>query len=531
MCVYRSVFPCGDRMVAIIDDREDVWGRAPNLIHVKPYMFFSGVADINAPPSSSASSSPPASAGTVPPADSTDCLEDKGVNKLLETQDSGEVVVEDDNETFPDSSQSQSNTVASSQSTESDKEGSVQSDNSDSSSSVDSDGSSTSSGVSSVNSEDGLIQEAEPVDTQLDVPQSVTATPGDSINPASLSKQETHATEKSIPKPIPDTESGSTQLSIVDVKSDSKQPANIKVDSNQRNKDIRPHSSVSRITRLPSNIQDPDNFLVHLAATLSRIHKIFYTEYNANGAGHQSLATSSHIHTPDLKEIIPRLRNSVLQDCHILFTGVIPTNVPPERCPEWNTARAFGATIHTTLVGNSDKMYKPTTHLIVGKVGTSKLHEARRMPGIKIVGCSWLWASAESWQRADETLHPVKEGKSSCKEEKHPSWQNKTVAQVRQERTSSISMPLISDKELVEMDEEVDAEMDDNDSDSSTSATEPDSRDNTLNTDSVLEGSRKRKLSESPQSLSNSSDIAKSSDEDNDEDDDEYGALLEAQIS
>ena len=53
-------------MVAIIDDREDVWGRCPNLVHVKPYVFFSGTTDINAPPplvptSESPSSSSPSS--------------------------------------------------------------------------------------------------------------------------------------------------------------------------------------------------------------------------------------------------------------------------------------------------------------------------------------------------------------------------------------------------------------------------------------------------------------------------------------
>ena len=37
-------------MVCIIDDREDVWNKAPNLVHVKPYRFFQGTADINAPP-------------------------------------------------------------------------------------------------------------------------------------------------------------------------------------------------------------------------------------------------------------------------------------------------------------------------------------------------------------------------------------------------------------------------------------------------------------------------------------------------
>lgn len=39
-------------MVCIIDDREDVWNSARNLIHVKPYQYFKGVGDINAPPGS-----------------------------------------------------------------------------------------------------------------------------------------------------------------------------------------------------------------------------------------------------------------------------------------------------------------------------------------------------------------------------------------------------------------------------------------------------------------------------------------------
>lgn len=40
-------------MVCIIDDREDVWNFASNLVHVKPYQFFKGVGDINAPPGGS----------------------------------------------------------------------------------------------------------------------------------------------------------------------------------------------------------------------------------------------------------------------------------------------------------------------------------------------------------------------------------------------------------------------------------------------------------------------------------------------
>lgn len=37
-------------MVCIIDDREDVWEHASNLIHVKPYRFFQHTGDIHAPP-------------------------------------------------------------------------------------------------------------------------------------------------------------------------------------------------------------------------------------------------------------------------------------------------------------------------------------------------------------------------------------------------------------------------------------------------------------------------------------------------
>ncbi|KAI0990328.1 hypothetical protein GJ496_011464 [Pomphorhynchus laevis] len=36
----RSIFPCGDEMVAILDDRQDVWDNAINLILVPPFEFF-----------------------------------------------------------------------------------------------------------------------------------------------------------------------------------------------------------------------------------------------------------------------------------------------------------------------------------------------------------------------------------------------------------------------------------------------------------------------------------------------------------
>ncbi|XP_070165279.1 RNA polymerase II subunit A C-terminal domain phosphatase isoform X3 [Polyergus mexicanus] len=46
----KALFPCGDDLVCIIDDREDVWQGCGNLVQVKPYHFFHHTGDINAPP-------------------------------------------------------------------------------------------------------------------------------------------------------------------------------------------------------------------------------------------------------------------------------------------------------------------------------------------------------------------------------------------------------------------------------------------------------------------------------------------------
>lgn len=42
----NNIFPSGDAMVVIIDDRADVWANAPNLVRVRPYVYFkSSISD------------------------------------------------------------------------------------------------------------------------------------------------------------------------------------------------------------------------------------------------------------------------------------------------------------------------------------------------------------------------------------------------------------------------------------------------------------------------------------------------------
>ncbi|VDN95696.1 unnamed protein product [Brugia pahangi] len=45
----QALFPCGDHMIVMIDDRPDVWQYSDALIQVKPYRFFKEIGDINAP--------------------------------------------------------------------------------------------------------------------------------------------------------------------------------------------------------------------------------------------------------------------------------------------------------------------------------------------------------------------------------------------------------------------------------------------------------------------------------------------------
>lgn len=53
----NNLFPCGDAMVCIIDDRADVWADAGNLIQVKPYSYFkTSISDGAQTPSSSTAS-------------------------------------------------------------------------------------------------------------------------------------------------------------------------------------------------------------------------------------------------------------------------------------------------------------------------------------------------------------------------------------------------------------------------------------------------------------------------------------------
>ena len=518
--------------MAIIDDREDVWGRSPNLIHVKPYLFFSGTSDINFPPTSNHSrrhvgrlhhqhapyqqhhrrrqspgkgyslSNPlpfkvrhvirqpaavPAAEGmvhetggkhpTIPPTESGDCRETGAGSQAAED-------LHVPSNQLPDSSGvvQESNDVNSIINM---AENSMQSTGTDTGEAPSSTlGGETSGGGNGISS-DG-VRELEPSDNSCaesfrpgvrDEQEDLVVRSSDLRTPADMSMEEEEASSE-IPEHLSSEQAGQPQEAPVsssvwfsgnninnnnnkdgdgtskngkgsdsDTSSDSSSSISSSsgiddslfddmaardagdegegeagVSSTGQNgeaagstgtdpsgstkaSDLSANMSEKDYKRTappPIEIKDPDTFLLQLADILERVHAIFYEQYDG-----MTLSRSRDCTIPDLKKIIPELRQSILKGCRILFTGIIPTNTPPRKNAEWRTARAFGATIHTELIPgldstSEDEALRATTHVIAGKPGTTKMHEASRLPGVKIISAKWLWTCAEHWKRVDE---------------------------------------------------------------------------------------------------------------------------------
>ena len=258
----------------------------------------------------------------------------------------------------------------------------------------------------------------------------------------------------------------------------------------------------------PRKIEDNDNFLVHLGHILTRIHNTFYSEYDEiKKNSDQQHQQSNTIDTPDLNEIIPRLRKSVFSKCNILFSGVIPLGTPIERSREWSTARAFGGNVHTDIIkglnsSSPNSVRLSTTHLVVGRPDTSKYRRARKIDGIKIVSSRWFWSSAEQWlKQPEEEYKPeflLKEDESRI--EKKANKESKAVSNTSSDRISNKRSKFpentagrdlrknekletttqrlytrkfsVSSEELEKMEAEIDAELSTDESDSSSNNNE-----------------------------------------------------------
>ncbi|ETI26641.1 hypothetical protein G647_10402 [Cladophialophora carrionii CBS 160.54] len=164
-----------------------------------------------------------------------------------------------------------------------------------------------------------------------------------------------------------------------------------------------------------SILKNDDEELIHLEATLTKVHEAFFAEYDRKRLGGkggrvaeltgkrkeplpsrddnegQSLELRF---VPDVKRVMPAMKMRVLAGVRIVFSGVLPLGTDIQNADISTWAKTFGATI-------TDKISRDVTHVIAARPGTAKVKQAVKR-GIKVVGTPWLIASMQQWRKLDE---------------------------------------------------------------------------------------------------------------------------------
>ncbi|KAK6185364.1 hypothetical protein SNE40_007614 [Patella caerulea] len=353
----KALFPCGDCMVAIIDDREDVWNFAPNLIHVKPYHFFQGTADINAPPGLTKTEN-----DSVPV--SHEVRRSSSETRKL---DEPETVKSDD--------------------LEKQKSSEPQTQNSD-------------------KPQTQKLDEPEAMEVESDSDRMSTDGDKDLVKD-NINSSSNQSDENSNKTAADNKNSLHSDNSVADVSNSkgnySEQSATSTTDDKSK-KLIKSQNSEEEVEVI--EWVDEDDYLIYLTDILTRIHTAYYDVYD------QMKDKQDMSELPNIKNIIPYVKRKVLKGVNIVFSGVVPLNMAPEKCRAYIIAKTLGANIHTNIISRKENPEEATTHLVTSKAGTAKYKLASKMKNICIVNLDWLLCCSYRWERVDERLFPVSDDSS-----------------------------------------------------------------------------------------------------------------------
>lgn len=339
----KRLFPVTTSMVAIIDDRGDVWKWSANLVKVIPYNFFVGIGDIN-------SSFLPQRSGIIEPQkDASGSSETTSVNPSeLSTKEKTH-----ENSTATDEGNTESNShVEPSENVKSPVDQLVQiaggEDNPD---------------LLKAQADERIeVLEQQQADRPL----------------AKLQKdlEESSDEEKSDREDTSDEVATTATTATTNNENENNNNNNDSTDNNQR------HLLV-----------DNDKELSKLEAALTKIHDEYYKEYYKN--------LSKNIKTePDTNEIIPKIKKQVFKGCVFLFSGILPlgTNLDSADIVQW--VKSFGAVVVADFVDT-------VTHVIATSNKTKKVKQAAFYPNIHIVYTDWIFACISDWKRVPEDKYQI----------------------------------------------------------------------------------------------------------------------------
>ncbi|XP_055012870.1 RNA polymerase II subunit A C-terminal domain phosphatase isoform X2 [Boleophthalmus pectinirostris] len=420
----RNLFPCGDSMVCIIDDREDVWKFAPNLITVKKYTYFQGTGDINAPPGSReaqmAKKGGPLSR-LIESGEPSGLADEQNNGLRRKTKDHGKEESTSSTQgkttnelTHPpaaggDVSEAQGKElgteVSSLTENKEDDERTLVSKNTNANSSApDHKANNLDFDLSSDSDSDSISDK--PLKTDSDSEGNVTKDRNSKQELEETAKEgEIKAGNSSEGVALPDT-------NLDNGCSDKQEPETESQNSEQSGvttgEEILDHNMEDE----EEEDIDQDDHLIYLEEVLERIHAEYFTRYDR-------YLKKEVPETPDIRKIVPELKGKTLEGTTLVFSGLYPTNYPMERTREYYHAKALGANIGKSLIFKAQDPNR-TTHLIAARAGTEKVRQAQACKHLHVVNPDWLWSCLERWERVDERLYPLKEDYSKMPRSNSP---------------------------------------------------------------------------------------------------------------
>ncbi|KAL0962204.1 hypothetical protein UPYG_G00337070 [Umbra pygmaea] len=467
----RNLFPCGDSMVCIIDDREDVWKFAPNLITVKKYIYFQGTGDINAPPGSREAQQGKKGSNTSRPAEA---IEPAATTASLETTAGGSE--EHSNGLRKPRGKNHDNGGKEERSTPLETQGAAanertQPDGGEAEEERRVGGEGAEAGIStrvsdgtgvnevSIEAEDGgrtgglggeapSPDEAKSSSTPPDLHEANSnldfdlSSDSDSESvtgkhPSSDSEGEGGSGQTRKSKPERAEPAGEELLAAISgrgegeckVRSTEEEVAGetaglgagLPPDPEQENgcsdrKEVETESQNSEQSEVTMGEESLDQSMEDEEEEVDADkddHLIYLEEvleriHGEYYARYDAFLRKERPETPDIRKIVPELKARTLQGTTVVFSGLYPTNYPMERTRESYHAKALGAKIGKTLLLRAKDPGR-TTHLIAARAGTEKVRQALGYKQLHVVSPDWLWDCLERWERVEEALYPLKE--------------------------------------------------------------------------------------------------------------------------
>ncbi|KAG5356952.1 RNA polymerase II subunit A C-terminal domain phosphatase [Yarrowia sp. E02] len=343
----QRLFPVDTSMVAIIDDRGDVWKWSKNLIRVVPYDFFVGIGDIN-------SSFLPQRAGMVTP------------NKVPGKDDKIEELDDNKEEAEGDKPATEGN------GTEEGKGKEIDNGESD----EDSD----------MKQEENKEAEKEQDSKEGETGDSDTTHEAVKPSAAPAEKASPVANMLSLNKALPAAED--ERKCSIEAQQKDRPLAKLQSDldsassSEDESHEERHHLLV-----------DNDNELVHVQEALIKLHEDYYKDYDDHMKHHEDIL-------PDVQDILSSLTYPVFGGCVFLFSGIIPIGVNIQHADISMWVKKFGATV-------VEDVSKQVTHVIAASGNTRKVRQASRYKRIKFVYISWIFDCISQWKRVPVEGHEI----------------------------------------------------------------------------------------------------------------------------